>query len=83
MDIQLRKRGWMTQAQQLGATHVIHLQNINDYEHFPIFVPPGNDAKKMFEEQVGGSNSAYKLRGVYRLSDDWDEQMDGWNIFNW
>lgn len=73
---------WLHRGKEKGATHVVVACDTFDNGDFPVFVMPGEDARKIAEEN---NNAAKMLRlmEVYNLSLDWDTQLNQRRSFNY
>jgi hypothetical protein len=72
---------WFHEGQAKGATHVLVVCNTSDWSDYPVFVMPGEDARKRAEENNGPNMT--KLMEIYKLSDDWQTQLDQRRCFNY
>lgn len=65
---------WLHQGQAKGATHMIVVCDTFDWSDYPVFVMPGQDARQIAKQNDGPNMT--KLMEVYKLSDDWQTQLD-------
>lgn len=69
-------REWLERGREKGATHMIVACDTFDWEDYPVFVEPGDDARKIAEQHE-------KVMEVYRLDMDWAEQLSAARAFNY
>lgn len=74
-------RGWLHRGKEKGATHMLVVCDAFDYGDYPVFVMPGQDAKKVADENNGPNMT--KLMEVYKLSEDWERQLNALRSFNY
>lgn len=84
-------RQWLGQGKNMGATHVIVVCDTFDWEDYPVFVLPHEDARKKAGE-YGTNNSdglptlansdMKKVMEVYSLSRDLDSQLNEFRAFH-
>ena len=74
-------RGWLHRGQKNGATHVLVVCDTFDYGDYPVFVMPGQDVRKIADENNGPNMT--KLMEIYKLSEDWDTQLSQFRSFNY
>lgn len=81
---------WFEEGKRMGATHMVVVCDTYDYSDFPIYVMPGEDArKKAFEygdEQYGlpvkvNSNMS-KVVEVYSMALPIEDQLKPHRVFN-
>jgi hypothetical protein len=72
---------WLHQGREKKATHVLVVCDTFDWTDYPVFVMSGEDARKRAEENNGPNMT--KLMEVYKLSDDWQTQLDQRRCFNY
>lgn len=65
--------GWIKQGQAEGATHLIVVCDTFDYDDYPVFVMPGQDARKEYESRNG--KNMQRVMEVYNLSKDIEDQL--------
>lgn len=41
---------WIAKAKKIGATHIISMCDSYDYSDYPVYVMPGEDLKKVWEQ---------------------------------
>jgi len=70
---------WVARGKRKGATHMIVVCNTHYWEDFPIYVMPGQDAKKEFD--IENKNPVQKVREVYNLNKDLDSQINQHRAF--
>ena len=74
-------RDWLERAKAKGATHLIVACDTFDWDDYPVFVMPNEDARKKAEEHNGPNMT--KLMEVYKLDMDWDQQLNQHRSFNY
>lgn len=74
-------RSWLERGKDKGATHVLVVCDTFDWSDYPVFVMPGQDARKLADENNGPNMT--KLMEVYNLGKDWDEQLGQMRSFNY
>lgn len=72
---------WLHRGQEKGATHMLVVCDTFDWSDFPVYVMPGQDARKEADSRNGPNMT--KLMEVYKLSDDWQTQLDQHRCFNY
>lgn len=72
---------WLHRGQEKKATHMLVVCDTFSWEDYPIFVMPGQDARKIAEANNGPNMT--KLMEVYKLSDDWQKQLNQRRCFNY
>lgn len=72
---------WLHRGQEKGATHMLVVCDTFDWSDYPVFVMPGEDARKRADENNGPNMT--KLMEVYKLSEDWHTQLDQRRSFNY
>lgn len=72
---------WLHRGQEKGATHVLVVCDTFDHSDYPVYVMPGEDARKRADENNGPNMT--RLMEVYKLSDDWQTQLDQRRSFNY
>jgi hypothetical protein len=65
---------WIKRGQEQGATHMIVVCDTFDWDDYPVYVMPGEDARKKFESYNGANMQ--KVMEVYNLSKDVNKQMN-------
>lgn len=65
---------WIKIGQAQGATHLIVVCDTYDWDDYPVYVMPGQDAHKEFETRSG--SNMQRVMEVYNLSKDIDKQLD-------
>lgn len=75
-------RGWFEKGKLEGATHMIIVCDIFDYEDYPVYVLPKEDVRdKAFDL---GTTNMQKVMEVYDLRKDIEGQMKpGTRVFNY
>lgn len=82
---------WLQQGKAIDATHLIVVCDTFDWEDYPIFVSPDEDAhSKAGEYGIVGSNglpsvpnkNMQKVMEVYSLSRDWGSQLNEYRAFH-
>jgi len=71
---------WIRVGQEKGATHVIIVCDTFDYEDYPVYVMPGEDARKIANKNNGPNMT--KLMEVYNLAMDVDAQLKQYRAMN-
>lgn len=65
----------------MGATHMIVVCDSFDWEDYPVFVMPGQDAREIAKQHDGPNMT--KLMEVYKLADDWPKQLEQRRCFTY
>lgn len=71
---------WLHEGQEKKATHMLVVCDTFDWDDYPVYVMPGEDAKAVAERNNGPNMT--KLMEVYKLADDWQSQLDQRRCFN-
>ena len=66
--------GWIERGKEAKATHLIVVCDTFDYDDYPVFVKPGQDAREVFEHYHG--KNMQRVMEVYNLSMDIGEQLN-------
>lgn len=74
-------RGWLQRGKDKGTTHVIVVCDTFDWSDYPVFVMPGDDARKKADENNGPNMT--KLMEVYKIDMDWDAQLGEHRAFHY
>ena len=74
-------RGWLQRGKDKGASHVLVVCDTYDWSDYPVFVMPGEDARKRADENNGPNMT--KLMEVYKLDMDWDAQLGEHRAFHY
>lgn len=74
-------RNWLERGKQKGASHMLVVCDTFDWSDYPVFVMPGEDARKRGDENNGPNMT--KLMEVYKLDMDWDNQLNAGRSFNY
>jgi hypothetical protein len=72
-------KGCFDRGVKMGATHVIIVCDTYDWEDYPVFVMPGEDAIERFKDFQGNMQ---KVMEVYKVSLGWEAQASGL-VFNY
>lgn len=65
---------WIKEGQDKGATHMIVVCDTYDWDDYPVYVMPGQDARAEFNNRNG--SNMQKVMEVYNLTKDIDKQLD-------
>lgn len=75
-------RDWFRRGKGKGATHMLVVCDTFDWDDYPVYVMPGEDAKKLAAENSGPNMT--KLMEVYDLSLDAETQLNSQTrVFNY
>lgn len=74
-------RGWWMRGKGKNATHLIVVCDTFDYEDYPVFVMPGEDAREKAAEC--GKQEMQRVMEVYNLSMELGPQMAEHRAFNY
>lgn len=66
-------REWLEEGKENGATHLIVCCDTYDWDDYPCFVMPNEDAKEIVNKKSG--QPMVKVMEVYNLSKDWEKQL--------
>ena len=72
---------WFEDGEGIAATHMIVMCDTFDYEDYPIYVLPGEDAKAIAEFKNG--SNMQRVMEVYNLSLPMQSQLDERFCFNY
>lgn len=74
-------RRWLASGRETGATHLVVMCDTFDHSDYPVFIPPGEDAR----EAVGKlrSHEMQRVMEVYNLAMPDDEQLAEHRAFNY
>lgn len=64
---------WIKRGKEQGATHMIVVCDTFDWEDYPVYVMPTEDARKKFANYNGPNMQ--KVMEVYNLNKDIDYQL--------
>ena len=65
-EMQTNYERWMKQAKEVGATHFLDVCDTWDYDHYPVYVMPGEDVDKKKEEY--DSKSMQSVYATYKVN---------------
>ena len=65
---------WLEQAKKEGATHVVIVCDLFDYEDYPVEVKPGQDVQEIVRQYR--TRIMTRVQEVYSLSRDLEEQLN-------
>ena len=71
---------WLEQGKRMKATHVIIAVDTFDYANFPVYVMPGQDARKQADTVNLGTMQ--RVEEVYDLSKPLQPQLNEHRSFN-
>lgn len=66
-------REWLKEAKRKKATHLIVATDTFDWEDYPIYVLPGQDVRKIYDEHQGPNMQ--KVMEVYSMKLDLEKQL--------
>lgn len=72
---------WIIRGKDMGATHLIVACDGWDYDDYPVFVMPGEDARSKADEYNG--KNMQSVMEVYNLSMDIQEQLNRHRCFEY
>ena len=67
-------RSWLKNGLAVGASHVMVVCDQFDWEDYPKFIMPGQDAYQEYYSVHG--NNMQSVMEVYKLNMDWNAQLD-------
>lgn len=73
-------RQWFESGVEQGATHMIVVCDTYDWEDYPIYVMPGQNAQSAYDELHG--KNMQKVMEVYKLTEPADPQIGMPRCFN-
>jgi hypothetical protein len=73
-------RRWLTEGKAMGATHVVVVCDTFDWDDYPVFVMPGEDAKAVHGKYNG--KDMQQVMEVYNLAVDLETQLSQRRVFN-
>jgi hypothetical protein len=68
-------RIWFKEGTFRGATHLIVVCDTYDWEDYPVYAMPEQDAREEASKYDG--HNMQKIMEVYNLSQDMEKQIDG------
>lgn len=71
---------WIEEGLEKGATHLIVVVDTFDYEDFPVYVMPGQNAQQVVNQESG--KSMQRIMEVYNLSMDLNQQLNQRRAYN-
>ena len=71
---------WIEKGKKMGATHLIVACDTFDYENYPVFVLPEEDANEKYEAKMGINMQT--VDEVYDLQKDVDAQLSEHRAFH-
>ncbi len=74
-------QGWFIEGKEKGATHLIVACDGWDYDDYPVFVMPNEDARSKVEEYNGKTMQC--VMEVYNLRMDMQEQLNRHRCFEY
>lgn len=66
-------KGWLEQAKEGGATHLIIAVDTFDFDNYPVYVSPQEDVLKEYGRIIGSSMQG--VDEVYNMSMDINKQL--------
>jgi hypothetical protein len=72
---------WLQEAKTTGASHLLVVCDTYDWSDYPVRVMPGEDVHKRAAENNGPNMT--KLMEVYKVSMDWESQLNEHRSFNY
>lgn len=64
---------WLKAGKKQGATHMIVVCDEFDWEDYPVYVPKGQDARKVYAEYQG--KNMQRVMEVYSFRRDLESQL--------
>lgn len=64
-------RGWLERGKSQGATHLLVCTDTFDWSDYPKFAQTEKEARAV----LASPGEMQKVTEIYKLSDDWDEQL--------
>lgn len=74
-------RGWLSEAKERGATHIIVATDTFDYEDYPVYVMPGDDVREVAKKYQDMEMS--KVMEVYSMNLDLESQLQETRAFHY
>ena len=71
---------WLSRGREQGATHVVVVCDTFDWEDYPIFVSPSEEAREVYSKYHGPNMQ--KVMEVYNLSLNDTEQLNARRVLN-
>jgi hypothetical protein len=75
-------REWLEMGKLRQATHVIVVCDDFYYEDYPVYVFPNENARQKVRDKYSGQNMQRTME-VYKLSDDWEIQLNETRCFHY
>lgn len=73
--------GWFDRGVRDGATHMIVVCDTFDWDDYPVYVQPGEDARTVASKYMG--QNMQRVMEVYSLKQDKAKQMTERRVFNY
>lgn len=73
-------RSWLDRGKKEGASHLIVVCDTFDYDDYPVYVMPGDDAHEAFTKYNGVNMQ--KVMEVYSFSLDLEAQLNEHRAFH-
>ena len=73
-------RRWLENGKKKRVTHLIVVCDTFDYEDYPVYVHKNENVHEVEEQH---SKDMQRVMEVYKLSMDWDEQLNQKRSFNY
>ena len=74
-------RAWLADAERLGATHLIVVDDTFDHDDYPVYVMPDQDVREVAKQY--DNVNMQRIMEVYSLALDKDMQIDEHRAFHW
>jgi hypothetical protein len=74
-------RRWLDSGKAEGASHVIIVCDTYDYDDYPVYVKPEENARDKAAEY--NKKSMQRVMEVYNLGKDIDKQLSDYRAFNY
>ena len=75
-------REWLKEAQRLGATHMVVMTDLVDFDDSPLYIMPGKDPREEFELYKLKMGD-YKVMECYAMHLDIESQLNEWRAQHW
>jgi len=71
---------WLDEGKEKGATHVLIALDTWDYENYPVYIMPNENAREKVNEY---GKSQDRIDEVYNLSMNIEEQLNAVRVMNY
>lgn len=76
-------RGWLERASEQGSTHLFVVCDTYDWDDYPVFKTLGAEQARLEHANYSANHEMQKVMEVYRVDQDWDDQLRQHRAFNY